>query len=579
MPSHDNVMAESSTGLFDRRKHCRELGRSSAHLRDASARSRDQSNRRSRDARVDAALMRAFPDFRADMIDNFVPPGEKCTLRVAVANVIFPDDVCEAVKLSNLKVRQLRALYAYEGICEKVLDITADDLKLLVNARLKAACELCSHSQMNLRDRDDMLGLLPSIKAANLREAKLLLSTLISLRPAAHESIRMFVIEACKAVKRAHIDTLYPSLVKSCKHIFMEAFNAQYNAEQNTNVSLHAFWHKFGDLIACFAHSEAKLVDELVAGASDDYATYLNHLVELLKQGVLFKSMFAWAYPEAISAHMGKFIDSQLVYPVGRLLTLADIDAITDRCLEEAARIGAKEHLRKKDRCREVTFKKYTFMYPVGGLAKEIRIRISVWLQNTNYGGDITPMRWEKSVVAPPSPKPRLCEADVLAGIKSAYADVDQLLESFDLDTLEFDDLVKMLVSRKGVWSANDPDFGLNICLLKGLSGDLGLERVKDAVMQALPSDVTDLDASDALSSLEVISGAVWFKYVKEEGQSIMATVKGALSDIAGSRDVRCASRVLGSTPILHGDQAALGLLLQLQATRVVPNTLRGVGG
>ena len=47
--------------------------------------------------------MRAFPDFRADMIDNFVPPGEKCTLRVAVANVIFPDDVCEAVKLSNIK--------------------------------------------------------------------------------------------------------------------------------------------------------------------------------------------------------------------------------------------------------------------------------------------------------------------------------------------------------------------------------------------------------------------------------------------------------------------------------------------
>ena len=87
------------------------------------------------------------------------------------------------------------------------------------------------------------------------------------------------------------------------------------------------------------------------------------------------------------------------------------------------------------------------------------------------------------------------------------------------------------------------------MCLLKGLSGDLGLERVKDAVMQALPSDVTDLDASDALSSLDVISGAVWFKYVKEEGQSIMATVKGALSDIAGSRDVRCASSVIGSTP------------------------------
>ena len=98
----------------------------------------------------------------------------------------------------------------------------------------------------------------------------------------------------------------------------MEAFNAQYNAEQNTNVSMHAFWHKFGDQIACFAHSEAKLVDELVAGASDDYATYLNHLVELLKHGVLFKSMFAWAYPEAISARMGKFIDSQLVYPVAR---------------------------------------------------------------------------------------------------------------------------------------------------------------------------------------------------------------------------------------------------------------------
>ena len=54
-------------------------------------------------------------------------------------------------------------------------------------------------------------------------------------------------------------------------------------------------------------------MDELVASASDDYAIYLNKLAELLKQGVLFKSMFAWAYPEAISAHMGKFINSQLV--------------------------------------------------------------------------------------------------------------------------------------------------------------------------------------------------------------------------------------------------------------------------
>jgi hypothetical protein len=269
--------------------------------------------------------------------------------------------------------------------------------------------------------------------------------------------------------------------------------------------------------------------------------------------------MSAWAYPEAISAHMGKFINSQLVYPVGRLLTLADLDAITDRCLEEAARIGAKEHLKKRDRCRNVNFKTYTFMYPVGGLAKEVRVRISVWLQNTNYGGDITPRRWGKSVVAPPSPKPRLCEDDVLVGIKNAYADVDQLRDSFDLDTLEFDDLVKMLVSRKGVWSASDPDFGLNSCLLEGLSGDLGLECVKDAIMQALPSDVTDLDASDALSSLEVISGAVWFKYVKEEGQSIMATVKGVLSDIVGSRDVRCASGVLGSTPYYMEIKRRLG--------------------
>ena len=112
----------------------------------------------------------------------------KNTLRVAVTNVIFPDDECEAVKLSNAKVRQLRAQYAYEGICDKVLEITADDLKVLVNARLKAACELCSHKHMNVRDRDDLLGLLPSIKSANLREAKLLLSTLISLRPAAHDS-------------------------------------------------------------------------------------------------------------------------------------------------------------------------------------------------------------------------------------------------------------------------------------------------------------------------------------------------------------------------------------------------------
>ena len=197
-------------------------------------------------------------------------------------------------------------------------------------------------------------------------------------------------------MKRAQIDTLYPALVKSAPGVFLETFHAQYNAEQNSNVSLHTLWRKFGDLIACFAPSEAKLVNELVTAESDDYATYLDQLVEILERGLLFKSMFAWALPEAISSRMEKFINAQLVYPVGRLLTLADIDALTDRCLEEATRIGAKEHLKKKDRSRELTFKTYKIMYPVGGIAKEVRIRVSVWLQNTNCGGDITPMRWEK---------------------------------------------------------------------------------------------------------------------------------------------------------------------------------------
>ena len=69
-----------------------------------------------------------------------------------------------------------------------------------------------------------------------------------------------------------------PSLVKPVKNICLEALNAQYNAEQNTNVSLHAFWRTFGGLIACVAPSEAKLADELVASASDDYAMYVNQL-------------------------------------------------------------------------------------------------------------------------------------------------------------------------------------------------------------------------------------------------------------------------------------------------------------
>ena len=83
-------------------------------------------------------------------------------------------------------------------------------------------------------------------------------------------------------------------------------------------------------------------MNELVTAESDDYATYLDQLVEILKRGVLFTSMFAWALPEAISARMETFINAQLVYPVGRSLPLADIDALTDRCLEEATRIGAK---------------------------------------------------------------------------------------------------------------------------------------------------------------------------------------------------------------------------------------------
>ena len=154
--------------------------------------------------------------------------------------------------------------------------------------------------------------------------------------------IRAFVIGINRTVERLKLHQLWPKLVSCVSHVFAEALNGQYNEEQRAGVSQNTFWRKYRALHKTFGGKTSEAIDELQQARGRDYSLYVETL-KYVVQDTLGKSMYMWALPRAMAQHMEKFINSQLVYPEGRLFSKVDKDNIIEACQAEAERIGATE--------------------------------------------------------------------------------------------------------------------------------------------------------------------------------------------------------------------------------------------
>ena len=96
---------------------------------DTAPQGRSWVNRRCPGTRVNEALNRDFGYFEQDVRDNYKPPGVSVSLRVAVANWIFPEDGSEHI-LGTGKIAEFRARYAYGSIAEAMLKLTPAEEKV-----------------------------------------------------------------------------------------------------------------------------------------------------------------------------------------------------------------------------------------------------------------------------------------------------------------------------------------------------------------------------------------------------------------------------------------------------------------
>ena len=128
------------------------------------------------------------------------------------------------------------------------------------------------------------------------------------------------------------------------------------------------------------------------------------------------------------------------------------------------------------------------FKYPAASFAVQTSLMIKVWLVESNIGGDVPMMSYEKFIVSEPEVRPSSrCEPDVLKGIIQCRLDAEEFLASEELAEVSLVDISKLLARRRGTWIARDPQFGVDIFVLTNIGGEAGIAHVKKLAMNTFP--------------------------------------------------------------------------------------------
>ena len=138
-----------------------------------------------------------------------------------------------------------------------------------------------------------------------------------------------------RTVERLKLDTKFPRLVQSCAKVFSEALACQFNDEQRANVSIYSFWRKYRAMHNAYGGDVTAQIDQLQKASGADYGKYLDEL-NAITQDKVGRAMYQWALPKALAQHIMEYCDKKMVYPEGRLLTLADKHRIIEECIAEA---------------------------------------------------------------------------------------------------------------------------------------------------------------------------------------------------------------------------------------------------
>jgi len=179
---------------------------------------RSQADRRTHDEKIQRLLGERFRDFPSQVVESHKVSG--ITLRLAIAQILWPDESDKTRHLSPQQVCRLRVTYATGDIAETVLAEYPAEASLSLSSRLVDACALAVSPQCNRRDRRPLIAFLATFKRPSTREIKCILRTVMCVRPAAHQDICAYIVHVMRWIVREGVDKSHNRLVMSVKHVW-----------------------------------------------------------------------------------------------------------------------------------------------------------------------------------------------------------------------------------------------------------------------------------------------------------------------------------------------------------------------
>eukprot|EP00974_Lingulodinium_polyedra_P038199 3661131-Lingulodinium_polyedra.AAC.1 len=176
------------------------------------------------------------------------------------------------------------------------------------------------------------------------------------------------------------------------RHLFDEALVAEYISQCKANESPADFISKNESRIAvCLP------LDLMRACVAQDrsWAQLAAPICEAVSCSRLGEKLFGWCERKALSAHMGEFIEMQLVpEEPGAVFGPADFTAAYDAVVQEAKDMGALSLLQGA-RTVEVVYAGLATQQTVTSIEHEFRVRFAAWAKTNRLGRDLPLLPFE----------------------------------------------------------------------------------------------------------------------------------------------------------------------------------------
>lgn len=121
------------------------------------------------------------------------------------------------------------------------------------------------------RRRGPLMMLLPTLKSMNKRSAKCMLTSVMTVRPAAHAEIALHVVVVMQTTCRLAIHTRFPELLVPLKKVAIDALVFQVNRMcTGADRSLHEFWERYREVVEVVGPEMVAPADRLLSSTGAD---------------------------------------------------------------------------------------------------------------------------------------------------------------------------------------------------------------------------------------------------------------------------------------------------------------------